>query len=201
MRFKLFFIILTFLMGFNQFLIWNAHATMIAMMRRVPALEAVSAPTASVDDLNQLYQQMIAHGMPSMSYGAELAVNFDQAQQSMNILESYDRGDKQITLTGEPLKRYIGIGEQTSCEYCCGAKSLVFPDGKPACGCAHSAAMRGLVAYLLQTRGGGLTNAQILDEVNRWKGVFFPKQTMSKILQSQGKNPTSLGLPNMVGGC
>jgi len=123
-------------------------------------------------------------GVPEI-YGSELGVSFDQVVQSMSIMKIYDPtyGQKKITLTGDNLKRYIEIGSKIACEYCCGAKSLVFPDGKAACGCAHSQAMRGLAAYLILNHGGEYSNDQILRELARWKGKFFPKKMSDKVAQ------------------
>src|SRR3989338_9461752 len=81
---------------------------------------------------------MLPHGVPAR-YGTELGVNFDDAASAMPILENFDRGPGAITLTGDLQQRYIAIASQTACEFCCGATTLVFSDGKPACGCAHSA--------------------------------------------------------------
>ena len=185
----------------NQWLILDVHS----MMRAHAMGAALESSGAAREDTQSavaaLYGELIPQGVPAMEYGRALSVNFSDPVAAIPILESYDRGDNTITLEGDLLERYKTIGMSTSCEYCCGAKTLVFPDGKPACGCAHSAAMRGLAAYLLTTRGSEFKNEDILNEVNRWKAVFFPKQTISKALQARGIDPTSAGLPSMVGGC
>lgn len=139
---------------------------------------------------------VLSSGTPDI-YGKELGVSFDQVQQSMNIMRQFDPydfkpGGKRIILAGDNLKRYIAVGSKIACEYCCGAKTIVFPDGKAACGCAHSMAMRGLAAYLLQNHGGEYTDDQILKELAKWKGMYFPKQMMKKVasqLQSGNYTP------------
>jgi len=115
-------------------------------------------------------------------YGEELGANFDQVEQSMNLLKQFDPtyGSKKIALSGEKLQRYINVGLKIACEYCCGATALIKPDGTAACGCAHSQAMRGLSAYLLQNHAAEYTDDQILQELARWKGRFFPKQMIAK---------------------
>lgn len=131
---------------------------------------------------------VIAQGVPEI-YGPELGVSFDQAQNMINILKQFDPtyGRQKIVLTGEGLQRYIEIGLRISCEYCCGAKAIVNTDGRAACGCAHSQAMRGLAAYLIQNHGSDYNNDEILRELARWKGVFFPKQMIKKMVnQLQG---------------
>lgn len=173
---------------------------------------------------------VISKGVPDV-YGPELNVTFDQVQQSMNVMAKFDPtyGKNKITLTSDGLKRYIDIGLKIACEYCCGAKSIVFQNGEAACGCAHSQAMRGLAAYLIQNHGSEYSNDQILRELARWKGVYFPKQTIKKMaehlqngnftpdtaalimdlkLPDYGKGnqeaplPSDIeNLPGMVGGC
>lgn len=126
----------------------------------------------------------IAGGVPDR-YGSELNVNFDQVEPSMNVLKRFDPtyGSQRIVLQGEELKRYTDIGSRIACEYCCGATSLVFPNGEAACGCAHSQAMRGLAAYLIQKHGPEYTDDQILRELARWKSRFFPKQMTKKMTE------------------
>lgn len=124
----------------------------------------------------------ISRGIPQV-YGQELIVSFDDVQKSMDIMKQFDPtyGNKKIVLAGEDLKRYIDIGMRIACEYCCGAKALVSKDGEAACGCAHSQAMRGLAAYLIQNHAKEYSNDQILRELARWKGRYFPKQMTKKV--------------------
>ena len=169
-------------------------------------------------------------GQPAV-YGQELSVNFDDVENSMNTMKRFDPtyGANKIILEGDLLKRYISVSLLISCEFCCGAKSIITENGDAACGCAHSQAMRGLSAYLIQKHGGEYTDDQILRELARWKGRYFPKQMIQKTaeqLQSgtytpdvaslvldvklpkyNGKNqnaplPSEIkDLPGMVGGC
>lgn len=143
-------------------------------------------------------QQVIPQGVPAV-YGPELNVSFSDPVNSLKILDSYDRGANKIELTDDALQRYIKIALQTACEFCCGATTLVFQDGKAACGCSHSAAMRGVAKYLIQKHGGEYSDAQILAEVNKWKTISFPKQMVERALASQGIG--SVNLPSQVGGC
>ena len=121
-------------------------------------------------------------GVPDM-YGAELNVNFDDVQNSMNIMKQFDLGygKNKPTLTAEEMKRYTDVNLKISCEFCCGAKSIVSANGEAACGCAHSQAMRGLTAYLIKNHGAHYTNDEILRELARWKGRYFPKQMVKKM--------------------
>lgn len=173
---------------------------------------------------------VISSGQPAI-YGAELGVTFDSVQASMDIMRQMDPtyGSRKIVLTGEDLQRYIDVASKIACEYCCGATSLIDKSGGAACGCAHSQAMRGLLAYLIKNHASEYSNDEMLRELARWKGMYFPKQMIQKMAtQIQGGNftpdisslllniklpdygkggvkapaPSELNnLPNMVGGC
>lgn len=153
-------------------------------------------------------------GIPDV-YGKELDVNFDGVQESMDRMRvmgpTYGTGEGKIALEGDELKRFIAIGQLTACEYCCGVTTLVDDEGKAACGCAHSIVMRGLAAYLIKNHSDKFTDEEILAEVNKWKKVFFPKQTLTatfeELKESGDEDIEALlqefpdFLPEMVGGC
>lgn len=154
---------------------------------------------------------VIPSGEPAV-YGEELNISFDKVQEAINKVAPFDPdyGKEKIMLTGSDLQRYIKIGSQTSCQYCCGAKTLIFEDGKAACGCEHSQMMRGLAAYLIKNYLE-LSDEEILKELNTWKASFFPKQTLSEVLSDMEKSGKEgvkelleefpEFLPSMVGGC
>ena len=166
--------------------------------------------------------EIIPKGTPSV-YGDELRVKFDDvsvsnprlADQTIQKLAAYE--DKQ--LTQEQMQRYIKIGSSISCEYCCGAQSIIFSNGERACGCAHSYAMRGLAKYLLINHPD-ITDEEILNEMGKWKVLFFPgiHEQKAQVLESQGIDSTNYinlasnlyrgaekrqatGGGSMVGGC
>ena len=68
-------------------------------------------------------------GTPKV-YGEELGIRYDDvnlndpklADKTIEVLANYDRT---INLDGENLERYIDIASQISCEYCCGAQSII----------------------------------------------------------------------------
>lgn len=169
---------------------------------------AVAQVQLSGDPLQDAINVAIPTGTPEI-YGNEIGVSFDDPIASLDILDSYDRRALAIdfnTMTDEQKQRYIYVGQRTTCEYCCGATSNVFKDGRPACGCAHSAAMRGVAKYIITEHGAEYTDDQIITEMNRWKALFFPKQTIQKVLAAQQEtgqlDASALNdLPGMVGGC
>ncbi len=121
-------------------------------------------------------------GVPEV-YGQELNISYDEVQPSIDILKQYDPdyGRKKLDLTPEEKQRYIDTVLKISCEFCCGAESIIFKDGRAACGCAHSQAMRGLAVYLIKTHGAQYSNDQILKELAIWKSRYFPKQMVQKM--------------------
>ena len=168
---------------------------------------------------------VVPTGVPE-TYGEELGVSYDdvdpndqrRADQTIRQLAVIDQ---QTELQGDDLQRYINIlyhvDNGMSCEYCCGARSIIFENGQPACGCAHSFAMRGLAKYLILEHGDSYTDKDIQEEVAKWKVLFFPGQSQAKAeaLELQGIETTHGNIASnqfrgieqgsagggMVGGC
>ena len=135
---------------------------------------------------------IIPKGMPAI-YGKEIGVSYDDVspsnqQKADSAIRKLGTLDQQISLSGEDLKRYIAVASQISCEYCCGVDSIIFSDGKAACGCEHSFAMRGLAKYLIKNHGSEYTNDAILEELGKWKTLFFPGPITKKaqVLKAKG---------------
>ncbi len=201
--------VLALLLIFNQSQISSLHQLlnkdMASDTAQTPAVAKNSNPAnQSAVDLAAIAKQILPFGIPPV-YGAELKVSFDDPAAAMPILAQYEQDTRPIKLTGEKLERYVRIGQMTSCEFCCGATTMVFPDGRKACACAHSAAMRGVVAYLLENTDW--TDQQILNEATKWKATFFPGPMVQKFAIANGLiNPAtsesqSQGLQQQVGGC
>ena len=168
---------------------------------------------------------VLPEGTPDI-YGGELGVSFNDvsvsnpqlADTTMAKLAEYE----DMQLNSEQMERYVKIGSSIACEYCCGAKTLVFSNGERACGCAHSYAMRGLAKYLL-TEHPEMTDLEILNELGKWKVLFFPgiHEKKAEVLKTNGVDYTdyvnlasnlyrgaenqaaasSSGGSQMVGGC
>ena len=168
---------------------------------------------------------VIPTGTPKI-YGQELQISYDDISPNDQYkadltIRKLAQFDETVTLTGNDNERYINIlyilNNGLSCEYCCGARSIIFENGQPACGCAHSFAMRGLSKYLITQHGNEYTDEEILEEVGKWKVLFFPSQLEAKaaILQDKGIEVNYVNLASnkyrgieagssaggMVGGC
>jgi len=138
---------------------------------------------------------VLPKGTPNI-YGGELGVSYNDvsasnpslADATMTKLAKYE----DMKLDNATMTRYIKIGSSIACEYCCGAKTLVFSNGERACGCAHSYAMRGLAKYLL-TKHPEMTDLDILDELARWKVLFFPgiHEKKAEALKANGVDYTN----------
>lgn len=120
---------------------------------------------------------ILPKGIPDI-YGKELGISYDDISvkdpaKADSTIKKLAIFDVNLNLEGDNLKRYIQITNSISCEYCCGAQSITFPDGQPACGCAHSYAMRGLAKYLL-TEHPEMSDDAILEELGKFKTLFFP---------------------------
>lgn len=199
---------------FNQWQI-GAMSSKVAAVRALTGA-ATGAATGAVTTV-----EVIPKGTPAI-YGSELGIKYDDvsasnSQLADSTIRKLAAFDQQITLSGEQLKRYIAIVSNISCEYCCGAPSIITTDGKAACGCAHSFAMRGLAKYLITKHGSEFTDVQILEELGKWKTLFFPDIMAKKavVLQSKGIELNYINLASnkyrdiekgatggsMVGGC
>ena len=161
--------------------------------------------TGSIETLEAL--GVFPKGVPEI-YGKELGVSFDdvsvnnptKADNTISILGALD--DK-ITLTEEQKERYIKVLYEDengiSCEYCCGARAIIFENGEAACGCAHSYAMRGLTKYLITKAklliGAGIEQPTIIDLTsNKYRGA---EQKLATTTTSSSGSTGS----GMVGGC
>jgi len=141
-----------------------------------------------------LSSDIIPTGVPAV-YGSVLGVSYDDvsasnpklADATIQKLSSYESKE----LNDEQMTRYIKIGSAISCEYCCGADAIIFPNGQAACGCAHSYAMRGLAKYLL-INNPEMSDYEILSELGKWKVLFFPgiHEQKAKVLEANGIDST-----------
>ncbi len=181
----------------------KAFENKVSTLASLAAVDQIKNQAAGLQGLQQSEQtaqdslpSVIPQGVPDI-YGKELGVSFDDvspySQQKANeVIQKLGDLDNTITLTGADKERYINVlykkENGISCEYCCGARAVIFENGEPACGCAHSYAMRGLTKYLITKHGKEYTDDQLLEEAGKWKTLFFPGQIQQKaqILQQKG---------------
>ena len=194
---------LVIVVAFNQFQI----ATLYSLPLPTKVIAAAAAPSSSAGTSQQVAivsqsapgalaapPDIMPTGTPPV-YGAEIGVKYDdltsgdagRVDLTINKLAGILGDDPGNVLKGAELERYVKIGSAIACEYCCGATTMVFANGQPACGCAHSYAMRGVLGYLVKNHPE-MTDEQILEEVGKWKVLFFPgpMQQKAAVLQANG---------------
>ncbi|MBI5151996.1 hypothetical protein HZA39_00515 [Candidatus Peregrinibacteria bacterium] len=189
---------LAILMLFNQYMIISAASSISGDEIYLTGDSAIDAKTL-----------IFSKGTPKI-YGEELGVVYEfdlRSQKIMNYMiikmSDFDRGPHKIDVESLPedlRKRYIKLGTNISCEFCCSAKSITFPNGEPACGCAHSSAMRGLALYLLKNHPNEFSDEEIMREMARWKALFFPKQMMKKYIKQAQKGSYTPDIAALLGG-
>ncbi len=193
----------------------NSNDSMPELEARLAALEEEVRQLRVLNPyylFKEIQAEAIPTGVPSI-YGAELNVSFDQVQASIDVMAKFDPtyGEDGIALTGANLERYVRVASATACKYCCTATTLVKPDGSAACSCDHSQAMRGLAAYVIANHPDDYTDDELVEELNRWRAVYFPRQTLTEALVAR-QNSGEPGIeeimtefpefmPQMVGGC
>lgn len=170
---------------FNQVQISQASA--LAGLSSPLTFKSFSSKTSLAltgDPSKDAFTVVIPHGVPF--YGEALGVSFDDPIKGLSIIANLDPsyGRNKIQLTSEEKQRYIKIDTTPSmgCQYCCSVDTAVDSRGNPTCGCQHSWAIRGLTAYLVKNYPQ-LTDEEIMREVSKWKGLFFPKQMITKYIQ------------------
>lgn len=172
--------LLVLLMGFNQTLISGIAGGTLAAGGQSPL--AAASPGLSSAETQALVASTIPTGTPA--YGASAKVSFDNPVQSISVLAGYENS---VALSDSEIGRYIKIAGQISCEYCCGAQSIIDSRGRAACGCAHSGAMRGLGKWLIRNQPG-MSDDQVLEELGKWKTLFFPKDSIKKAMLLKANN-------------
>lgn len=191
--------------AYNQLALMSLTGAVTAQAQPVKTNQE---PTYSSIDLQKAIDVVIPKGVPDV-YGTALGVDYDEPVDALNTMAALD-GDlyedgkiKFSDMSSSQKERYMNMGTSIACEFCCGATTLIQRDGQPACGCAHSAAMRGLMKYLLINTN--MTNDQIMAEVIKVKSISFPQEMVGRymqqngMLQASGSNLNSL--PQQVGGC
>ncbi len=175
----------------------------------------------SGDTVQDAIKAVIPTGTPE--YGTELGVTFGDPVNSLNVLNKLDSQIPIDSLSTDAKARYIAVASKISCEFCCGALSVIDKNGNAACGCSHSGSFRGLAKYLLKNHLDEWSDDEILMELTKWKAVFFPKNMVEKAVTAlengldltpevlndrnllsklKAGDTSSIGdLPEMVGGC
>jgi hypothetical protein len=193
-----------------------------------PTISDVPKPGDSGDAAQDAINYVIPTGTPwylAEGPGADLGISFDDpipAQQTWGKLE------RAIELDSEQQKRYDKLTSVFTCDYCCGGPNAVTTINR--CGCAHAYAWKGMARFFVAYYGDKFSDEEILGEMTRWKGLWYPKGMIQDYLvytgsadastlnhggsvgiqeqfagQGGGSSSASISdlenLPGMVGGC
>ncbi len=176
-----------------------------------PTISEMPNPKATGDPAQDALNRYVPTGMPW--YGAEVGVNFDDPVGSLDRWARYDGGIdgrrfntpgvtiKETDLSPAAKARYDKLINLFTCDFCCGSPNNPTRIGN--CGCAHSAAWRGIFKYFLKNHEDKFNDEQLMGEATRWKLLWYPGPSIKRILTEGGSaEQVSLdSLPSMVGGC
>jgi len=146
---------------------------------------------------------MIAQGTPE--YGESMGISYDDPVGGMTLLASnYNAVKKDIQQNyPEVWERYLNLATKPvgiSCEFCCGVGPVgITKTGDLRCGCQHNPAVQSLTMLLMKDTD--YDDAQILQEVIKWKTLFYPRDMVGLAMQVSGGELDAGNLPGMVGGC
>ena len=160
-------------------------------------------PVEKLSTAEGAMQAMFPTGTPE--YGDAMGVTFDDPIGALTKLSNaYPALDQQARGNPEVWKRYINLASEpggVSCEFCCGVGAAgISKDGRSLCGCQHAPALLSVTLWLLMNTD--YNDAQILQEVYRWKTLFFPRNMIELAGKVAGGDSSVLNdLPGMVGGC
>ncbi|MBR9699345.1 hypothetical protein GOV09_02725 [Candidatus Woesearchaeota archaeon] len=161
-------------------------------------------PVENIQTAEDAMAMLFPTGTPD--YGAELGVSFDTPIESLATLAKMYRGLKAEVQENNPegWQRFMNLASKPvgiSCEYCCGLQAIgIDKNGNSACGCQHNPALLTTALYL--SAYTDYTDGEILQEVMKWKTLFFPKDMIELGTSLAGGDTSALkDLPGMVGGC
>ncbi len=180
--------------GLIVLLLLNNQAMALQLGRQMLGIEPGAPVELSGDFAQDISALVIPQSLPF--YGPELGLDFSNLNaintsiRKMGVMAP-QQGSTPLELTETEMQRYVAIGTEPTitCEFCCGVKTLVRKDGSPTCGCAHSIAMRGTAAYLIQNYPE-MSNADISYELVRQKGLYFPKQMQQRLAEQLAGDTT-----------
>lgn len=159
----------------------------VSILNATFGVEEAQAIHLTGDMMADAQMLMFPKGQPPV-YGKEMGMKMYPDPRDIPAVETAIktmRSFEAMELTGANFERYKKLGyiPTIACEFCCSVKTLIFQDGKRSCGCAHSYAMRGLLKYMIAYHGNDMSDDEMLQEIIKWKAIYFPKQMMKKYIE------------------
>ncbi len=93
-----------------------------------------------------------------------------------------------IQLTPEEEQRWNKLTSVFTCDFCCGGPNSVTTINR--CGCAHSYAWQGMAKFFIKYYPQ-YTDEQILGEMTKWKGLWYPQGMIQDYLVYTGQQDAS----------
>jgi hypothetical protein len=93
-----------------------------------------------------------------------------------------------LQLTPEEEQRWKKLTSVFTCDFCCGGPNSVTTISR--CGCAHSYAWQGMAKFFIKYYPQ-YTDEQILGEMTKWKGLWYPKGMIQDYLVYTGQQDAS----------
>ena len=94
-----------------------------------------------------------------------------------------------IQLAPEEEQRWQRLTSVFTCDFCCGGPNSVTTINR--CGCAHSYAWQGMAKFFIKYYPD-YTDEQILGEMTKWKGLWYPQGMIQDYLVYTGQQPASI---------
>ena len=94
-----------------------------------------------------------------------------------------------IQLTPEEEQRWQKLTSVFTCDFCCGGPNSVTTINR--CGCAHAYAWQGMAKFFIKYYPQ-YTDEQILGEMTKWKGLWYPQGMIQDYLVYTGQQPASI---------
>ena len=94
-----------------------------------------------------------------------------------------------IELTPEEEHRWKKLTSVFTCDFCCGGPNSVTTISR--CGCAHSYAWQGMAKFFIKYYPQ-YTDEQILGEMTKWKGLWYPQGMIQDYLVYTGQQSANI---------
>ncbi|MBS3114515.1 hypothetical protein J4448_05425 [Candidatus Woesearchaeota archaeon] len=163
------------------------------------AISETSAPKSTGNPTQDAIAAVVSTGTPFYVLegpGSEKikGATFDDPLTSQKVWASL-LGSKRfgtsntVQLTPEEEQRWKKIVSVFTCDYCCGGPNSVTTINR--CGCAHSYAWQGMAKFFIKYYPT-YSDEQIMGEMTKWKGIWYPKGMIQDYLVYTGQQPVSI---------
>lgn len=164
-----------------------------------PAISDTPAPKSTGNPTQDAIAAVVPTGTPfyaAQGPGSEKiqGASFDDPLTSQKVWASL-LGSRRfgtanaIQLTPEEEQRWQRLTSVFTCDFCCGGPNSVTTINR--CGCAHSYAWQGMAKFFIKYYPD-YTDEQILGEMTKWKGLWYPQGMIQDYLVYTGQQPATI---------